>query len=207
MTETDFGTFERAFGRVSGAFRLKLKPSELEDLTRTYFRVLEAYSLDEVLQAGKQCLTKYRTFPKPADWLSELAADTRGTPGAAECRHMGSAELEEHERAERVRYADHPCLCSECCRAGVDDRPIRFVPTLFGDVEERAFNPRRKVVQIVGHWAHGEELARWYAARDRFFALAPAGVVRLFRGRDRRSFADRIEAIYRRGDREPGEEG
>jgi len=206
MTETDYGTFERAFGRVCGAFRVKLKATEAEDLTRTYFRVLEAYPLDDVLRAGKSCLTKHRRFPAAADWINELGSTDRPTAGA-DLRHMGSAELEEHERAERLRYVDHPCLCSECCRAGVDDRPIRFVPTLFGDVEERAFNPRRQVVQIVGHWAHGEELARWYAARDRFFALAPAGVVRLFRGRDRRSFADRIEAIYRRGDREPGEEG
>ena len=66
-------------------------------------------------------------------------------------------------------------MCSACCRAGIDERPIRFVPTLVSLVDdeyERAYNARRQQVEIIGHWAHGEELARWYAAHDHFFALA-----------------------------------
>jgi len=52
------------------------------------------------------------------------------------------------------------------------------------------------VVEIVGHWAHGEELARWYAARDAFFALAKRAPRTLF---------DAVAVIV--GDREPGIEG
>lgn len=191
MTETDYSTFERAFERVCGAFRLKLKATEAEDLTRTYFRVLETYPLDEVLLAGKKCLGKHRRFPPAADWIAELTGtDVASLP--SDRRQMGSAELDEHERAQRLRYQDHPCLCSECCRAGVDEKPLRFVPTVFGDDEERAFNPRRKAVQIVGHWAHGEELRQWYEARDAFFAAAT-------------KFPHLRRLVVR--DREPGEEG
>ena len=69
MTESDFGTFERAFGRVCGAFRLRFKANEAEDLTRTYFRLLEPYPLDRVLLAGKQCMSTSRKFPLAADWV------------------------------------------------------------------------------------------------------------------------------------------
>lgn len=207
MTETDFGTFERAFGRVCGAFRLKLKGTEREELTRTYFRVLESFPLEEVLLAGKKCITTYRKFPPAADWIATLAAPRVTTAAGADVRQMGAFELEEYERAERRRYEDDPCGCGDCVQAGVDHRLLRFVPTLFGDVEERAFNPRRKAVQVVGHWAHGEELQRWYDARDRFFAVAPVGIARLLRSRDPRAFAARIDAIYKSlAEREPGED-
>ncbi len=171
MTDADFGTFDRAFGRVAGAFRLKLKKTELDDLSRTYFRVLEIYSLDLVLQAGKACIESCRKWPLAADWLAELSKG----PATASCptdrRQMSVAELDDHSRAEQLRYADEPCLCAECEHAGVMYRALRFVPTVQGDDYEQAFNPRRGKVEIVGHWAHGEELRRWYAARAHFFAL------------------------------------
>lgn len=175
MIEPDYSTFARAFGRVCGAFRLKLKPVELEELTRTYFRVLEAFPLDEVLLAGKTCLATHRSFPRAADWLAALASTSSAASCPADRRQMTVAELDEQANAERLRYFDHACLCSECCRAGVDERPIRFVPTLLGlmqDEEERAFNPRRNRLEVIGHWAHGDELLRWYAARDAFFTHA-----------------------------------
>jgi len=168
MTDDDFSTFDRAFRRVCGAFRLKLKPVEVEELTRTYFRVLESYPLEEVLRAGKTCLTKSRKFPRPADWIAELAGALPPCP--KDQRQMTLAEMDDLDRAKRLRYRDHPCLCSDCCRAGVDERELRFVPTLrLDEEEERAFNPRRNGPEVVGHWAHGEELRRWYEARGNFY--------------------------------------
>jgi hypothetical protein len=80
--------------------------------------------------------------------------------------------------------------------AGVTDRELRFVPTLVEDHsrEERAFHPRRRRLEVTGHWAHGDELARWYVAREAFFARAP-----------RRGPLARVLALV--GTREPGEEG
>ena len=91
----------------------------------------------------------------------------------ADLRQMTTNELDEFQAAEKNLFWDNPCLCSECCRAGVDDRPVRFVPTLAtDDEEERAYNPRRDTIQIAGHWAHGLELLRWYQARAAFAEIA-----------------------------------
>jgi hypothetical protein len=196
MTEADYPTFQRSFERLSNTFRLKLKVPEREELARTYFRVLETAPLDEVLLAGKTCIAKHRTFPKPADWLAAL---DKGSPAAcpANRRQMSVSEIGELAAAKRARYFESPCLCVECCRAGVYDKPLRFVPTLVSDEEERAFNPQRNVVEVVGHWAHGEELLRWYVARDAFAALS-GHLPRRMR-----------QAVFAAGaiEREPGQEG
>ena len=175
MFDSDFGTFDRAFGRVCGAYRLKVKPAEVEELTRTYFKVLDPWPLDDVLAAGKACMAKCKTFPKVADWITELPASRQVRQAPADLRHMTVTEMDEHERAAARRYEDEPCGCPQCFEAYIHERPIRFVPTLvslLGDDYERAYNSRRNQVEVIGHWAHGAELARWYAARDHFFALA-----------------------------------
>lgn len=171
MTPIDYDFFEQSFKRMCLAFRLKLKAVEIDELAHTYFRVLEEFPLDVVLLAGKTWVAKSRKFPKAADWRDAIAHDA--SPSApAECRQMSAAELDEFALAEQMRWFDGPCLCSECCRAGVDDLEVRFVPSLAGDDEERAFNPRRNNVQITGHWAHGEELRRWYEAKAAYVTTA-----------------------------------
>jgi len=199
MTEMDYEKFSAAFGRVCNAFRVKLKPTEAEDLTRTYFRVLEAHLLDDVLLAGKACLGKLRTFPRAADWLAELST-TAAPTCPVDRRHMTVAEIDAHARAALMRYEDEPCGCVDCEDAGVMHRPLRFVPTLvdlYGDEEERAFNPRRGQTEVVGHWAHGEELRRWYVAREAFYALAK-----------KNPYMPRAPLqLVAAGEREPGMEG
>lgn len=203
MTDLEYPTFSEAFRRVITAFRLKLKAAEIDELTRTYFRMMTAYELDAVLAAGRVCIGKYRTFPKAADWLTELGpTTTRGCP--EDLRHMSADELDVFEQAARTRYEDLPCACGACVHAGMTDRPLRFVPTLDGESYERAYNPRTGRVELAGHWAHGAELARWYAARDAFFALAPKTP----------AFFALVEALTIRdgelvgaGAREPGMEG
>ncbi len=172
MTDFDFLKFTQAFGRVITAFRIKLTGSEREELTRTYFKILDAHAIDDVIAAGKRCIEKMRTFPKAADWLAELA-QTQTATCPPDRRTMRVDEADELARATALRYDDQPCLCAACCRAGVDDRSLRFVPSEFSPDElERAFNPRTSRVEVVGHWAHGEELARWYLARETFYGLA-----------------------------------
>ncbi len=170
MTDFDYASFAATFTRLVTAHRLKLKPAEAEELARTYFRVLEAHPIEAVILAGKRCLAKHRQFPKAADWLAELPP----TPprGGSDVRQMSADEAQIHDQAKQLGYEDEPCLCAECEHAGVMHRPVRFVPTERGDGDyERAFNPATKQVEIVGHWSHGIELQRWYAARDHFFAL------------------------------------
>ncbi|HWP69552.1 MAG TPA: hypothetical protein VNM36_00565 [Gemmatimonadaceae bacterium] len=197
MTDFDFVTFEKAFGVVLTAFRVRLPVPEREALTRTYFAVLAAHPIDDVMGAGKRCIEKLRVFPKAADWLAELTPRTMTATCPADRRTMRVDEADELARATALGYEDAPCACWQCQSAGISHRPIRYVPTEFGPDElEQAFNPRRGVVEIVGHWAHGEELARWYAARDAFFALAKRAPRTLF---------DAVAVIV--GDREPGIEG
>jgi hypothetical protein len=196
MTDFDTATFDALIGRMVVAFRLKLRPPERAELSRTFFKLLAAHAIDDVVAAGKRCMEKHRTFPKPVDWLGELAPTT-----SAVCppdrRTMRVDEADELARAAALAYEDAACACLLCRAADVTDRPLRFVPTAIGDDElERAFNPRRGVVELVGHWAHGEELARWYAARDAFYGQwrrAP------------RTLREAVAVIV--GDREPGMEG
>lgn len=172
MTELDYEDFDQAFKRLVGYYRLKMRTGEQVELSRTYFRLLEDHPLDVVLLAGKQWMGKHRRFPKAVEWR-EVIETGNGPSAPATARQMSTAELEEYAAAERDRFAGQLCLCSECCRAGVDDLPMRFVPTLIAEDEhERAYNPQRQRMQIAGHWAHGEELRRWYDARDAFYALA-----------------------------------
>jgi hypothetical protein len=192
MTEADFGTFDRAFRRVVGAFRLKVKPGEVEELTRTYFRILDA-PLDDVLAAGKTCLATSRKFPKPAEWLAALPAAP--VAARADLRVMGTPERLEYARAEGLRYEDVPCGCLLCQEADVTDRPLRFVPDEVLGVFDKAIDTARNRTVVTGHWAHGAELVRWYAARDLFFASAP-----------RRGPMARVLAFIG-GEREPGEDG
>jgi hypothetical protein len=200
MTDFDFATFEKAFGRVITAFRLKLPPQERDDLTRTYFKILDAHPIDHVITAGKRCIETLRTFPKAADWLGELSR-TAAPTCPADRRTMSVDEADELARAHALAYEEPPCFCVLCYAAGLTNRPLRYVPTEFGpDEVERAFNPRTSRLEIVGHWAHGEELARWYAARDVFFAL---------RRRAPRTLFDALAVIVGEvvGERQPGEEG
>jgi hypothetical protein len=168
MTEPEFGTFDRAFRRVCGAFRLRLTLLELEELSRTYFRVLADASLEDVLMAGKTCLRTQTRFPKPAEWAAALPAPP--VVVAADLRVMATPEREAYTRAEVLRYQDEPCSCWDCQAAAVTDRPVRFVPDDVNGTFDRAIDTVRNRVVMTGHWAHGDELARWYVARDAFFA-------------------------------------
>jgi hypothetical protein len=110
---------------------------------------------------------------------------------------MGVDEIAEYHQAERQHYQADPCGCLSCQLAGVTPRPLRFVPDFTDDDRpEQAFDSVRKRIVQTGHWAHGDELARWYAARAAFFATVP-----------RSSPMARALAVLVSPEREPGEEG
>ncbi len=203
MFETDRGTFDRAFERVSRAYRLKVKPTEGVEICQTYFRALEPWPLDDVLFAIKTCIATCRRFPLVADIVEHLSPRPRST-AARDLRHMTVLELDMHADAAAKRYQDDPCSCDACLAAGVSDRPLRFVPVPFADdTVEQAFNGRRNEPEVVGHWAHGAELARWYAGHDAFFAprMGNSTQARL------RRLVRRAVQVAGAHEREPGEEG
>jgi hypothetical protein len=189
VLDTDFGPFETAFKRLSGALNKKWTANEFRQVSRTYFDTLQHAPLEDVL-AAETTLRARNRWPKTGDWIAALP---RHAPTPAGQRVMRSGEADTYVRAIRKRYHDTPCGCLECLAAGVTDRELRFVPEFTADdVEERAYCPPLGRVVVTGHWAHGIELARWYQARQRFIDAVPARYTRVL-------------ALL--PSREPGEEG
>ena len=173
MNDLEQPAFARVFRRMATTFRLKVKPSELDALEETYFELLKDAPFDDVLVAGQHCLSRGRTFPKPMEWLQALP-HTTATP-AENQRVMGVSECQEWHTAETAHWQWDPCDCLACQAAQVSHLPLRFVPEFTDlDTELRAFDVIRGRAVVVGHWAHGTELAAWYVARDHFFASAKA---------------------------------
>jgi hypothetical protein len=181
MDSSDNGPFERAFKRVSGAFAKGWKPGEFDTTNKAYFDALRHLPIDRVIEGAERAIRTRTRFPKVAEWLADVGPST--TPGTAPpgMRYMGESERDAHARAAALRWRDDPCPCLDCQAAGVADRPLRFVPTLEDGGEAKAFNARRNAVEVVGHWAHGEELRRWYAAHDACMAAAPPPIRRALR--------------------------
>lgn len=183
MIDLDGVTFERAYRRLCGAFRVKQKEEEFKEQSRSYFIALQGFSLDIVLDAGKVLVQKHKRMPSAADWFEASATlGGRSTQGPGNVRRMSVDELQALWYAERNRYIDDPCSCFLCQQAGVTDKQLRFVPTELNATEfETAYNPNRDAVTVVGHWAHGDELARWYATRSYFFGLTRTRLPKLLR--------------------------
>jgi len=194
MTDEDRPAFVSTFQRLALTFRLKVRPADMDHMIETYVRTFEPYPLHEVVAAGNACVQTHRRFPKPVDWLEVITRTQVGAPPDA--RVMSTHEAAEWVRAERLHWNDDdgPCGCMLCLAVGIV-RPRRFVPDFTDDDrDERAFCPPKNRIVVVGHWAHGDELERWYAARDRFFASAPKTT----------PLARALRALV---PREPGQEG
>lgn len=167
MTSTDLPGFHEAFRSLQRVFPLRGSETDLDRLVADYFRSLRRFALGDVKAAADHWLAHGTKFPKPAEWIAAVPR----RPVAEDARQMSRDEAQEQRRAELVGYEDQPCLCSECVRAGVDEKPLRFVPEFDGDDREvKAFSPLSQRLVTVGHWAHGEELMRWYDSRATFYS-------------------------------------
>ena len=83
---------------------------------------------------------------------------------------MSDHEISEWRDAERLGYENAPCKCRECREAGVSEKPIRFVP--HDPDAQGQLSPSRIV--LLGHYIHGDALANWYYAREKFWTDARA---------------------------------
>lgn len=170
MTEQDLFPFMETFRGLGRVFHLKGDDHEIKQTAASYFKALRRYPLPLVQAGAEVCLQRNRHFPKPAEWID--AVPNPAAQQAAALPAMSESEAHEWHRAEKFRYQDEPCRCTECRRAGVDHRPLRFVPEFTEhDTTRQVRDPFSNKTVVAGHWAHGEELDRWYAARQRFIEV------------------------------------
>jgi hypothetical protein len=208
MKDTDRPAFVSAFRRLAVTFRMKLRPADMDSMIDMYLQAFEPYALHDVVAAANASLHTHRRFPKPLDWIEAITRTQVGAP--PDVRVMSTVEASDYVRAERLHYDDDPCDCLTCQADDTTTLRRRFVPDFTDDDrEERAYCPLKNRIVVVGHWAHGHELQRWYAARQIFFGDANRSGVHA-------KVLRRLGFIYtppasaprlQLAEREPGEEG
>jgi hypothetical protein len=165
MIQQDFDAFSREYRRLSAALeRYKQSPVELASKADAYFHVLKKYPLTAVIAKADQWLEREAKFPKPAEWAAVIVRR------AVELPVLSQDDAKDYRRAELLGWEDTPCGCSDCLKAGVHEKPLRFVPIEGRDgAYRKATDPLLNRTVTAGHWAHGFELFRWYDARASFY--------------------------------------
>lgn len=159
MTPQDYDAFSLEFRRISSALGgYKIAPSELEAKIDAYFTVLKGFSLDDVKAKADVWLQTQTKMPKPAEWAAVVVRH------AVDLDVMPEREARDWRAAEQSRWEGPPCGCQSCVEAGVNEKPLRFVPD-----DGKAVEPLSKRLVNRGHWAHGFELFRYYKAKADFY--------------------------------------
>lgn len=163
MTDQDYEAFGKEFKRLSAALEpFKQSPEQLNSRIDAYFHALKKLPLSVVTAKADEWLKREKKFPVPAQWVSVIVHT------AVELPVLTPREAQEWQAAERQGWESEPCDCPRCVSAGVSEKPARFVPEF--DREDRDVKARiGDRIVTVGHWAHGDELARWYTARAAFW--------------------------------------
>jgi hypothetical protein len=207
MTDSEMFQFLDVFNTLTKVFPFRADGDEARDIGRAYFKTLRKFPLELVKIGADNCIASMEKFPKPAEWVKHIP---KRLPGP-ELAPLNTAESLEWRDAEQRGYEGDPCRCRDCHEAGVSDKPTRFVPN---DPDERAMLGDRVILR--GHWIHADDLRRWYAAKDAFWALFHTGVgakTMAPKMLKKMSAQERIEAVFASKtkqaivEREPGEEG
>lgn len=205
MTGADFDAFGVMFRSMATAFTWKGKAGDFQALLIEYRDSLSAFTLEQISAAVQRCRDSMTRFPKIADIKSRIVAPVATAP---DVRWMSASEEAEFLRAERLVYDDEPCDCLICQGAGATHLRLRYVPDQTDDGDERAFCQVKGRIVTPGHWAHGYELIRWYAARETFMtAFGSVLSKNATAARRLRLPVKRDRPPLRLVDREPGEEG
>ena len=166
MTDSDDDAFGEIFNKLRRLFRLLGEPRDIAQVSAAYFKALKRWPLTAVTAGAEQWIVTGKRFPKPAEWIESIPK----RPRMAAAVPISPEEAADYQYASRVRFEDAPCHCEACQRAGITHRPVRFVPACSTD-DPAVKAELGETLWRRAHWAHGEELRRWYAARDHFFSL------------------------------------
>ncbi len=199
MNDIDLPAFMDLFRRVTRIFPVRGESDDVQDMSMAYFKALRFYPLEAVSAGADVYISRGKFFPKPGQWIESIPkARTR-----PELKQLLPREVSDYLRAERLKYqSEDPCHCDPCRQAGVDHRFSRFVPEFDEGQDARVLIGDREVTR--GHWAHGEELKRYYSARDGFWGAFGSALDRKALTKKKRAqvpFKARLEAIYAK--REP----
>jgi hypothetical protein len=167
VQDADLFAFMAIFREMLGVFPKRLDGTETDAMSKAYFHALRRHTIAE-LQAGADAwMQRGKFFPKPAEWRESIPRNAAAAFVSLD--PLTPVEAAEYLDAERRHYEGDPCNCRRCVGAGVDHRFLRYVPETNADGRDaRGLIGERAVVR--GRWIHGEELRRWYAARDGFMA-------------------------------------
>jgi hypothetical protein len=166
MRDADQLAFSAVFLKLRKIFGLRGDQGDLNQVMESYFRAMLRFPLRAVEAGADAWIAKGEHFPKPAQWMACMPSQQN----ALALPVMVEPDVTEYRRAISLHYEDEPCGCHECKSADVSHRMLRYVPDSDRDDQDVKLQLDGKVV-VKGHWAHGQELARWYAARDAYFAL------------------------------------
>ncbi len=195
MNQSEAPDFLAIFTSVARVLPLKGEDFQLSEISKEYFKALRYFSLAQVKAGAEQCIAELKFFPKPVEWSRRIP---RRPPGE-ELPELSPSESSEYLQAELRRWEGEPCRCGPCKQAGVDHRFLRYVPTF--DAEDREMRVRIGTREICrGHWAHGEELRRYYEARDKFWGEFHEFTEKMSMEKKRKkkqSFEERIEEIFK----------
>lgn len=167
MTDAEVFAFSDVFKGLERVFPKRLEEHERAHLHREYFKAMRRFPLNQVQAGAEAWVSRGKYFPKPAEWID--AIPKASAQATVDLPALNESEARAYEQAERMRYEGRCCSCRECVEADVTEKPTRFVPEF--DAEDREVRVRcGERIVVAGHWAHGQELARWYQARGDFYA-------------------------------------
>lgn len=165
MMDSELTPFIAVCNDLMRVFPKRMDDHDKNQLHRDYFKALRRFSFGQVEHGAEAWMQRGKFFPKPAEWIDAIP---QRKEQAIEYPAMSEQDARDYRHAELLRYEDAPCHCRECVGADVTEKPLRFVPDVSADGGERKVRDGDRVV-VAGHWAHGNELRRWYVARANFY--------------------------------------
>jgi hypothetical protein len=161
MTDQDLNGFQAVLRRLAAVFRVRTDTEDFRALGSSYFRALSGCSLGDLERGADVWIGSQQKFPKPQEWRMVI-------PHQSHDRVLSDTASREHSRAEALHWQSADlCHCEQCVKAGVDHKPLRYVPN---EPQEPVRHGLTGRPTLAGHWAHGAELARWYAGKVQFYA-------------------------------------
>lgn len=201
MTDSELFAFKEIFDDVRAVFPLRGDDEEITRIMGQYFRALRRFHLHQVRTGAENCVRAMRKFPRPAEWIDGIPKYA----ASREITELTPAQAREWIQAELKRWEGEPCSCSLCQEAGVTHRFTRFVPEFDADDRDLRARIGERIITR-GHWAHGDELKRYYAARDEFWEKCEVLGLRNKKQIDRdkkRPIIEVLEEIFSRGRKRP----